>query len=73
MLSAIRVVSSAYLEVTDISPGNFDSKLCLIQPGISHDVLTLHRQHSYYREGTLFDFNILFNIHTTSSITNIIK
>ena len=26
-------------EVIDISPGNFDSSLCFIQPGISHDVL----------------------------------
>ena len=26
-------------EVTDISPGNLDSSLCFIQPGISHDVL----------------------------------
>ena len=26
-------------EVTDISPGNLDSSLCLVQPGMSHDVL----------------------------------
>ena len=26
-------------EVVDISPGSFDSSLCFIQPGISHDVL----------------------------------
>ena len=26
-------------EVIDISPGNLDSSLCFIQPGISHDVL----------------------------------
>ena len=26
-------------EITDISPGNLDSGLCFIQPGISHDVL----------------------------------
>ena len=29
------------LEVTDISPGNPDSCLCFIQPGISHDVLCI--------------------------------
>ena len=33
-LSAIRVVSSAYSEVIDISPGNFDSSLCFIQSSI---------------------------------------
>jgi len=26
-------------DVIDISPGNFDSSLCFIQPGILHDVL----------------------------------
>ena len=26
-------------EVVDISPGNLDSSLCFIQPGVSHDVL----------------------------------
>ena len=31
LLSAIRVMSSAY-------PGNLESSLCFIQPGISHDV-----------------------------------
>ena len=38
LLSAIRVVSSAY-QVTDISPRNLDSSLCFIQPGILHDAL----------------------------------
>ena len=33
-LSAIRVVSSALSEVVDISPGNLDSSLWVIQPGI---------------------------------------
>ena len=28
-------------EVIDISPGNLDSSLCFIQPGISHDVKSL--------------------------------
>ena len=28
-------------EVIDISPGNVDSSLCFIQPGISHDVLCI--------------------------------
>ena len=42
LLSAIRVVSSAYLsEVIDISPCNLDSSLCFFQPGISHDVLCI--------------------------------
>ena len=39
-LSAIRVVSSAYL-VIDISPGNLDFSLCFYQPSISHDVLCI--------------------------------
>ena len=38
-LSAIRVVITCISEVIDISPSNFDSSLCFIQPGISHDVL----------------------------------
>ena len=41
LLSAIKVVSSAYLKVLDISPGNLDSSLCFIQPGILHEVLCL--------------------------------
>ena len=42
LLSAIRVLSSAYLRlVIDISPSNLDSSLCFIQPGISHDVLCI--------------------------------
>ena len=28
-----------FSEVTDISPGNLDSSLCFIQPGILHDVV----------------------------------
>ena len=42
-LSAIRVMSSAYLicNIIDISPGNLDSVLCFIQPGILHDVLCI--------------------------------
>ena len=28
-------------EVIDISPGNLDSSLCFLQPGISHDVLCI--------------------------------
>ena len=28
-------------EVIDISPGNFDSNLCFIQPSILHDVLCM--------------------------------
>ena len=38
-LSAIRVVSSAYLRVIDISPSNLDSSLCFLQPRVSHDAL----------------------------------
>ena len=30
-------------EVIDISPGNLDSSLCFIQPGISHDVLSVYK------------------------------
>ena len=39
LLSAIRVVSIS--GVIDISPGSLDSRLCFIQPGISHDVLCI--------------------------------
>ena len=28
-------------EVMDVSPGNLDSSLCFIQPGISHDILCI--------------------------------
>ena len=38
-LFAIRVVSSAYLRLFYISPDNLDSRLCFIQPSISHDVV----------------------------------
>ena len=44
LLSAIRVVSSAYLRVIDISPSNLDSNLCFIQPGISHGVLCILKE-----------------------------
>ena len=37
--SATRVVIIYISEVVDISPGNLDSNLWFIQPGISHDVL----------------------------------
>ena len=37
-LSALTVVSS---EVIDISSSNLDYSLCLMQPGISHDVLCI--------------------------------
>ena len=40
-LSAIKVVSSAYLRLFDISPSNLDSSLCFLQPSISHDVLCI--------------------------------
>ena len=46
-LSAIRVVSSAYLRnillkyLIDISPGNLNSSLCFFQPSISHNVLCI--------------------------------
>ena len=46
-LSAIRVMSSAYLRAIDISPsnlGNVDSNLCFIQPGISHGVLCILKE-----------------------------
>ena len=41
LLSAIRVVSSAYLRLLIFSPSNLDSSLCFIQPSISHDVLCI--------------------------------
>ena len=39
-LSAIRVVSSAYM-IIGISPGNLDFSLCFCQPSVSHDVLCI--------------------------------
>ena len=41
LLSALRVVSSAYLRLLIFSPSNLDSSLCFIQPSISHDVLCI--------------------------------
>ena len=40
-LSAIWVLSSVYLRLLLFSPSNFDSSLCFIQSGISHDVLCI--------------------------------
>ena len=40
LLSAIRVVSSAYLRL-DISTGSLNSNLWFIQPSILHDVLCM--------------------------------
>ena len=40
-LSAVRVVSSAYLRLYAISPSNLDSSLSFIWPSISHDVLCI--------------------------------
>ena len=40
-LSAIRVVSPAYLKITDISPSNLDSSLSFVHHGILHDTLWL--------------------------------
>ena len=39
-LSAIRVGSSVYLRLLAFFPGNLNSSLCFIQPGISHEVHT---------------------------------
>ena len=39
-LSAVRVVSSAYLRLL-VFPGNLDFSLCFIQPSVSHDVLCI--------------------------------
>ena len=43
-LSAIKVVSSAYLRLIDISPSNLDSSLCFIQPGILYSAYKLNKQ-----------------------------
>ena len=34
-------VLTCIAEIVDISPGNFDSRLCFIQPGISHDIFCI--------------------------------
>ena len=36
--------------VIDISPGNLDSSLCFIQPGILHDVLCIHRKWTHGKD-----------------------
>ena len=41
LLSAIRVVSSAYLRLLIFLPAIFDSSLCFFQSSVSHDVLCL--------------------------------
>ena len=41
-LSAIKGDVTCVSEVIDTAPGNLDFSLCFIQPGILHDVLTLH-------------------------------
>ena len=41
LLSALRVVSSAYLRLLIFSPSNLDSSLCFIQPSISHAMLCI--------------------------------
>ena len=38
---AIRVVSSAYLRLLIFLPAIFDSSLCFIQSGLSHDILCI--------------------------------
>ena len=40
-LSAVRVVSSAYLRLLIFLSGNFDSSLWFFQPRVSHDVLCI--------------------------------
>ena len=40
-LSAIRVMSSAYLRLLVLLLGTLDSSLCFMQPGISHDILCI--------------------------------
>ena len=60
-LSAIRVVSSAYLKLIDISPSNLDSSWCFIQPGISHDVLgTEAKQVLLFLYGTSLLYHVQF-------------
>ena len=62
-LSAIRVVSSACL--TDISPGNLDSRLCFIQPSILHDVFfklytgknCVRKKYRFERKSVLWKIN----------------
>ena len=49
-LSAIRVVSSAYYKVIDISPSNLDSSLCFIQP-------------AWHFSWWLSDFTFTFHFH----------
>ena len=41
VLTAIKVVSSAYLRFVDVSPSSLDSSLCFIQPSICHEILCI--------------------------------
>ena len=53
LLSAIRMVSSAYLIFIDISPNNLDSSLFFIQPGLSHDVLCIYVKEAEWQHTAL--------------------
>ena len=61
-------MSSAYLEVTDISPRNFDSKLCFIQPVITHDVLcigntAITRRELWFQYLIQYSYNFLYYLY----------
>ena len=45
-------------EVTDISPGNLDSSLCLMQASILHDVLCIR----YKSRATIYNLDVLLSL-----------
>ena len=58
-------------EAIDISSGNFDSSLCFIQPGISHDVLYIEVKYAGWQYTALtYSFPNLKPIHCSMSNSN---
>ena len=53
LLSAIRMVSSAYLRLLIFPPGKLDSSLSFIQPGILHDVLCIEVKYAGWQHTAL--------------------
>ena len=71
LLSAIRVMSSAYLRLLIFLPGNLDSSLCFIQPGILHDVLCIEvKLPGWPYTALTYSFPYLELVHCSMSTSN---
>ena len=58
-------------EAIDISPGNLDSSLCFIQPGILHDVLCIEiKKAGWQYTALLYSFPNLEPVHRSMSSSN---